>query len=363
MPIEIALAASARAWPDTFHRFLLDHGGGVLTGRVMGSDQALAQDYQVLLIDDICSFLTPRLVTRLRDAGRDVIGVFSPEDGTDAKRRLLECGISDVVEADATPEEFLEVIASTLAHRAVPDRRSATLLSRATRIGVIGAATGVGCTEVSIALAASLSAESRVVLVDLDQRHPGLAQRLDLPLHPNLHTAVDAAHHEPDRLGAAILAKGGINVVGGVARPSPDRTIPVPEIAGLLEDLSNDADFVVVDLGPDAGPVAVDVPIVVGEASPVGLRRLIERIERETHPDADRHALAIVNRAQSGSRKADDIRQELMAAIPGQAVLVVPDDKRVGVAGWDGDLVLRGRFTRSVASVANLIAGGDRHDG
>ena len=329
----------------------------------MGSDQALYEDYEVLLIDDICSFLTPRLVIRLRDAGREVIGVFSPEDGTDAKRRLLECGISDVVEADATPEEFLEVIDSTLAHRAIPDRRSPRPSSRALRVGVIGAATGVGCTEVSIALAASLSADHRVVLVDLDQLHPGVAQRLDLPLHPNLHTAVDAAHHEPDRLVAAILAKGDLGVVGGVARPSPDRTIPFPEIAGLLEDLSNDVDFVVVDMGSDAGPVAVDVPIVVGEASPVGLRRLIERIERETHPGADRYALAIVNRAQSGSRKADDIRRELIAAIPGQAVLVVPDDKRVGLAGWDGDLVLRGRFARSVARVATLIAGGDRHDG
>ena len=30
MTPEIALAASAREWPDRLHRFLLDHGGGVV---------------------------------------------------------------------------------------------------------------------------------------------------------------------------------------------------------------------------------------------------------------------------------------------------------------------------------------------
>lgn len=363
MVAQIGLAASARTWPETLHRFLLDHGGGVVRGRVMASDQALADDYQVLLIDDICSFLTPRLVIRLREAGREVIGVFSPEDGTDAKRRLLECGISDVVESDATPEEFLEVITSTLAHRVVPDRHSPKSPTRAVRVGVLGAVTGVGSTEVSIALADTLSAAHDVVLVDLDQEFPGVAQRLGLPLHPNLHAAVDAAHHDPGRLADVILSKGRIGIVGGVARPSPERRIPNSEVAGLLEDISRDIEFLVMDLGSDPGTFEVDVQVIVGDATPVGLRRLIERIERRHASGNGVGPLAIANRAQPGTRKSDDIRHELMVALPGQALLVVPDDRRVALAGWEGDLVSRGTFRRAMNGVSSLIAAGDRRDG
>ncbi|HUP17291.1 MAG TPA: hypothetical protein VM848_14720, partial [Acidimicrobiia bacterium] len=62
---DIALAASAREWPDRLHRFLLDHGGGRIVDRVMTPDQASDAGFDVLLIDDVCSFLTPRLVTML----------------------------------------------------------------------------------------------------------------------------------------------------------------------------------------------------------------------------------------------------------------------------------------------------------
>src|SRR5690606_34142626 len=88
--------------------------------RVMAAEQATDLDFDVLLIDDVCSFLTPRLVMKLKQAGREVIGAYMPEDGTDAKRRLLECGITDVIETDSSPEEFLAKVRATLAHRVVP---------------------------------------------------------------------------------------------------------------------------------------------------------------------------------------------------------------------------------------------------
>ncbi|HSM44944.1 MAG TPA: hypothetical protein VK969_08005, partial [Acidimicrobiia bacterium] len=63
---DIALAASARDWPDRFHRFLLDHGGGRIVDRVMAGDQVGDTRFDVILIDDVCSFLTPRLVAKLK---------------------------------------------------------------------------------------------------------------------------------------------------------------------------------------------------------------------------------------------------------------------------------------------------------
>ena len=81
-----------------------------MVGRVMSPDQALESSYHVVLIDDVCSFLTPGLVERVRRTGAETVGVYNPADGPDAKRRLLECGISDVVEDNATPAEFLATI-------------------------------------------------------------------------------------------------------------------------------------------------------------------------------------------------------------------------------------------------------------
>ena len=94
------------------HRLAVEHGF-----KPMSADQATGQTFDVLLIDDVCSFLTPMLVTILKQSGREVIGVYLPEDGSDAKRRLLECGISDVIESGASGEEFLSKVTATLAHR------------------------------------------------------------------------------------------------------------------------------------------------------------------------------------------------------------------------------------------------------
>ena len=117
MTPDIALAASAREWPDRLHRHLLEHGGGRVVARVMGPEQTVEATFDALLIDDVCSFLTPRLVSVIKKSGAEVVGVFSPTDGSDAKRRLLECGISDVIETDAAPEEYLEKVMAALAHR------------------------------------------------------------------------------------------------------------------------------------------------------------------------------------------------------------------------------------------------------
>ena len=72
---DIALAASARNWPDQLHRFVLDHGGGRIVDRVMGPDQAAETPFDILVIDDVCSFLTPRLVDVVKSRGSEVLGV------------------------------------------------------------------------------------------------------------------------------------------------------------------------------------------------------------------------------------------------------------------------------------------------
>ncbi|HET7845881.1 MAG TPA: hypothetical protein VFL72_00190 [Acidimicrobiia bacterium] len=361
---ELALAASARDWPDRVHRFLLDHGGGRVLARVMGAEQAVHDQYDVLLIDDVCSFLTPRLVQRLREAGREVVGVYSPGDGPDAKRRLLECGITDVIEADASADEFVAAAAAILAHREVsvpqPVPSSPTF-----RIGVLGSGAGTGVTEVSIALAAHLAARRSAVLLDLNQPWPGIAQRLDLPLHPNLRTAVDLAHHSPARLREAIHETGELAIVTGLANPGSGSEISGHELRSLVEDLAKCGfEFLVADLGAIAGEATpgllnFEVLLVVGGANPVGLTRLIRTVEKlfsSAHPEI----VAVVNRVAAGAHFRAEIRAELSRSLPGTPVILLPSDARIESAAWNGVIVDRGRFHRAIREISHLLDGATR---
>lgn len=360
MVADIALAASAREWPDRLHRFLLDHGGGRIVDRVMGADQAAAAGFDVLLIDDVCSFLTPRLVTMLKQAGVEVIGVYMPEDGADAKRRLLECGISDVIETEASPEEFLAKISSTLAHRTAAVSADDHDPSPALHIGVTGACEGVGMTEIAISLATSLAGELPTVLLDMDPSWPSVAQRLDLPVHPNIRTALDHALHRTDRLEEAIHEIGGLRVVGGRADGGHGSDIPRPELAMLMQALGEHCEVIVADLGPlprtEPGlSREFDTLVIVGTGDPVGVTRLIKTADAARATNPSQSLLAVVNKTPPGGFRRSEIATEIGNAIEGLPVVNVPADPRMVDAAWDGTLVSRGRYARSMEAMSQVV--------
>lgn len=356
---EIALAASAREWPDRLHRFLLDHGGGRIAGTAMGPDQALTIPADVLLVDDVCSFLTPHLVQALKRSGVEVVGVYQPEDGSDAKRRLLECGISDVIEAAATPEEFLQKLNQTLSHRsenvAVERARPVAL-----RLGVTGPAEGVGMTEVAIGLAHSLSSRIGTVLIDLDPVWPSVAQRLDLPVHPNIRTAIDHALHEPARLVDSRLHKEGLDVIGGRADAGLGDPVGRHEVVALTEALEHSSDVVVADLGPlpdvEAGMAReFDTLVVVSTSDPVGVTRLLRIVDR-AESVGNGSLLAVLNMVPRSRFERSEALAEVASSFPHVTVTLLPRDARVTAAAWEGQLVTRGPFIRSVRSMADVVA-------
>ena len=63
-----------------------------------------------MIIDDVSSFLTPRLVQELQRATRMVLGVFDPADGQDGKEHLRGCGVDQVIESGASAEEFVVAV-------------------------------------------------------------------------------------------------------------------------------------------------------------------------------------------------------------------------------------------------------------
>ena len=145
--IEVALAVSARVWPDRLHRFLADHGGARVRAQVLAPEDALAETYEVLIIDDVSSFLTPRLVQELQRRQRLVLGVFDPADGQDGKERLRECGVDQVIESAASADEFVIAVRALVAlapHRRVEEPDEPSQLTPGGRLIAVGAPPG-GC--------------------------------------------------------------------------------------------------------------------------------------------------------------------------------------------------------------------------
>ena len=357
---DIALAASARAWPDRLHRFLLDHGGGRIVDRVMSPEQASSGRFDVLLIDDVWSFLTPRLVVDLKNSGVEVIGVFVPEDGSDAKRRLLECGISDVIESGAGPEEFLDKITQTLAHR-LPVPTETPAMARPLSIALTGPTAGVGVSETAVALAMALSSKVETLLLDLDPVWPSVAQRLDLGVHPNVRTAVDHALHRPEKLGEASHRVGDLAVIGGVADGGRGTPIGRHEVLALMDTLSSHCEVIVVDVGPVFDVVGgllreFDTVIVVGTTTPVGVGRLIRAVEHIAASTAPgQSVVAVLNLSDSGFQLREAI-DEIHRIYPDLPVLTLPTDRGLAVAAWDGTVESGRAYRKAVEAMADVVA-------
>ena len=359
MTPDIALAASAREWPDRLHRHLLEHGGGRVVARVMGPEQTIDATFDALLIDDVCSFLTPRLVSVIKKSGSEVIGVFSPTDGSDAKRRLLECGISDVIETDAAPEEYLEKVMAALAHR-IPVSAETLGQSDAWSIGVTGVSGGVGATEVAVALARGISNELKVVLADVDPTWPSVAQRLDIPLHPNIRTALDIVAHGSGDLETATHQMGDMTVVGGVADQGSASPLSHSEVAMLFDALSESADVLVADLGPLQHSVrgvlrGFDAVALVGTGDPVGISRLVRSAERVIEQVSTEVLVVVANKTIRRRYYESEIRRELQSLFPNLPLVVLPFDQQLSESMWEGQLSPRGLFARSVGRMASLI--------
>lgn len=357
---DIALAASAREWPDRLHRFLLDHGGGRIVDRVMAADQAAEGEFDVLLIDDICSFLTPRLVSMLKQSGAEVIGVYMPADGPDAKRRLLECGISDVIESEATPEEFLAKIGASLSYRTAQPQSEETREPTGFRIAVTGPCEGVGMTEISVALARSIASRVSTVLVDMDSRWPSVAQRLDLPLHPNIRTALDYALHRTDRLAEAMHRIDDLSLIGGRADGGHGPELTRADSLMLLDALEANARVVVADMGPMGESTAAllrefDTLIVVGVGTPVGVARLIRTASGVMARQPTASVLGVVNKTARGGYRRVEIIDEIARTIPDLPVHTLPYEPGVERAAWDGTIHAGGRYAKAVDAMSSLV--------
>ncbi len=352
----------------------------------MRPEDAYSERFDVLLIDDICSFLTPHLVKRLHQQGRRVVGVYSPAEHPDGQGRLLSYEVSDTIEASAAPEDFLALMEQLGINRhrgpepAEPETEDSvwtddTAAQPGSLVAVGSPPGGCGATEVAIGIARRLGERyEESGLVDLDQRAPSVAQRLGLGLYPNLLTAIDAVHHHSDQLESCWQTPRGssVKVLSGVPSPVDRTRLRRGDVAEVLLEICREVKATVVNIGLwemptddrplwESGTVADAVlemaGALVGVAlpTPVGMVRMIEWIGglRARHPGIT--AYVVVNRTPGSLFVRKALAEELRSAMGGVRVAFLPEDQLVSEAAWNGVLVERGKFRRGCDRLADQV--------
>ncbi|MDH3303135.1 MAG: ParA family protein [Acidimicrobiia bacterium] len=381
---ELGIVVSARPWAEKLHRFTVDHGGARVRTRVLRPEDAVEQAYDVLLIDDITSFLNRRLVQQVHGAGRRIVGVYDGQDNPEGKRFLAELGVDEVIDAGASPDEFVRVISGLQPVRTVsgddprPDEPVAA--ADGSRDGVmiaVGAASGgVGATEVALGLASTISGGvRRALVIDADDVLPSVAQRLGLALHPNVRTSVDAFLHQPDVLPATIqsLRKRPIDVIGGLSNPKDWIELRPADVVALARDLSVGRPAAIVNVSSRAedlafygGPgryglsrallAAADEVVLVAAPTPIGVARLLDSVA-DLRADRPHHSVhVLINRAPRSAFKQGELIQEISRTFTPASLVFVPDDPRVAEAAWAGEIVTNGPFAKAMSELAAGLA-------
>src|SRR5262249_2256867 len=95
----------------------------------------------------------------------------------------------------------------------------------------------------------ALQRRTPVVLVDADDVAPALAQRLRLPIEPNIRTAIDATEHGRGELAESVTVhpRTGLRVVAGVPNPSAWAHVRPGEVVRVIAAIAAAPGAVVVD--------------------------------------------------------------------------------------------------------------------
>lgn len=381
---EVALVFSPEQWVETLHRHFADHGGVRVRQVVMDPALALEEAYDILVVSHRWPALTRAFVDALHGRRRRVLGVFEADEPV-GREFLLSLDVDDVIDSGASMNEFVAAIVSLQAaihHESGDETNGApttALPASATdeldsALIAVGGPPGGGTTEIAVELARTLHAgKTPVALVDADEVVPAVAQRLGLPIEPNLRTAIDAVEHGGGDVDTPVLAgPDGVHVLCGLPNVAAWSQVRPAEVIDVIRALCRGHRFVVADVAnrlEDVGGGArsrygisrevvarASVLVGVGQATPVGVTRLLAWVADVRVLNADAPVHLVVNRAPADAFVQAEITDEIRRTYPPASLTFVPHDRRVELAAWDGIAVARGPFVKAVAELTLLVA-------
>ena len=346
----LAIAVSARDWPDRLRQWLADHGGARVRVTALTAQDVEEDHHHVLLIDDISSFLTRGLISSEHARGRRVIGVYDPAEVSGGEH-LADLGVDVVVASNQPAEQFLRAARSLAIG---PDEQRVASVPRVPDghehagrlVDVRGISGGVGTSEIALGLGLAIGP---AVVVELGPR-PSLAQRNGLDLHPNFITAVELVDHGSGDVSDAIQRLSpSTRLLAGTADVAAAGRGAARRVVDRLRALSP---WTLIDSGADSAcHVASDQTVFVTLATPVGISRGLDALR---HADLISTHL-VLNRAPRGGFVRAEVMHAVLAEIRPKSVTIVPEDPGVGAAAWNGHPVESGSFLRAVASLAAAL--------
>lgn len=383
----MALVFSPEAWVESLHRHLTDHGGGRVRQVIVDPLLAFDEDYGTLVVSHRWPSLTRTFVDAVHRRNRRLLGVFDPDEPA-GREFLVSLGVDRSLPSDASMAEFVDAfnalepqvrnpVPSVAALEvAVDGGRLATSNgdgSRRSRLVAVGGTPGAGATELAIGLTAALRVRrEHAVLVDADEVFPSIAQRLGLPIEPNLRSAIESVEYGMGDVDESIVrAAREIEVLTGLPNVGAWSHVRPSEVLDVVEALGRIWPCVVVNFGSRLEDVgrggrsrygisraivseASDV-IGVAPATPVGVTRGLGWVAevRALNPTAPVH-LAI-NRAPRDAFRRAEIEQEIRRTFEPESLLLVPHDPRVEAAAWSGTLVASGPYAKAVTELAARV--------
>jgi MinD-like ATPase involved in chromosome partitioning or flagellar assembly len=386
----VCVGSSQRPWVTELINHVSDHGGMRVVGTALTQDDAFRRSFDVLLVDDVSSVMSPRFVSRMRNTGRLVIAIYDVERGDEARERVLGFGVDAVVPSTVGPAELVRVVVDTARLHAIdaeladlssgeassgpsPSRRSDAARQTPATGNIVVVLGGDGVTEVAVGLAdAMVGSGASTVLVDLDTVEPSIAQRLGLPLTPNVFTATEHLRLRASLDGAFEVSPHGFATIAGIPNPREWAALSETEAADLVGELAGGFATVLVkvsrgleDLSGFAGTVGrhdvarrlvamADRVVAVSSASPVGAARLVG-LAGDVRALTSVPIHVVVNQSPSSRFVHGELATELERSLSPATLTFLPTDSRVRKASWQGEVVRRGGFVRRLRPLAGSV--------
>lgn len=397
--IDVTTSLSSRTWRGALQRHVRDHVADLVVTPVRDGVDCLERSPGVIVLDDDTSWVSVPFLTRAREAGAVVIGIFDPAE-TDGHGHsyLQRLGVDHIASAATSCDDLVELIRAVRPVRADHHafaELSATVSDRIAdehrRVIAIGGPAGAGVTEITIGLAQVWSLGTPLV-VDVDETHPSLARRLGLGIHPHLITAIETLRGERSNAATAVahhdhaasslddcLARPAIDgpslpfdVIAGLASRDDWSLVRADELGELIDELAARWSVVFARLGPQLEDLSRYVDrydlsrsaarraerlIGVCDASATGVLRFVDWLVDSLTLIGDTPIDVILNRTPRSPAIRSQVEDQLRT-IAGDRIgeiVAVPLDRRVERAAWDATTIGRGGFTKALTPYARAL--------
>ncbi len=211
------------------------------------------------------------------------------------------------------------------------------------------------------------------MLVDADEVVPSVAQRLGLPIEPNLRSAIESVDYGMGNVDATIVrAARELDALSGLPNVGAWSQVRPSEVLDVIEAIGRSRQLVIANVASrleDVGrggrsrygisrAVVGDASDVIGvaPATPVGVTRLLGWVSDVRALNAGATIHLAVNRAPRDAFRKAELEQEIRRTFDPASLMFLPHDPRVEAAAWSGTLVAYGPYARAVAELAARVS-------